>query len=275
MLKDFFETNSVSLDVLETYDEFCLEKNGKTALNLTRRELYDEYKEERETEIIFLMTLYWCGLNKGVVDEKSHAKLKEITKEEIYDIYGEDALVVYASLEELLNAEPIKPIKKKADKSNPGSKNWSVGDLYAYKLSGESAKKIGHDGKYIILYCHNIRNVTRMTNHVTVYAFVGDEETPKASPEQIVCESLRVMSFTIKGYYQFLLASPHREYPTDKLIYLGNTDKFEHPDDERVPPEEIYTPFLVWPTFDDAVSHKIDVMLEKKYGVESRLKDQK
>ena len=118
MLKDFFETNSVSLDVLETYDEFCLEKNCKTALNLTRRELYDEYKEERETKIIFLMTLYWCGLNKGVVDEKSHAKLKEITKEEIYDIYGEDALVVYASLEELLNAEPIKPIKKKADKSN-------------------------------------------------------------------------------------------------------------------------------------------------------------
>ena len=273
MLKDFFEANTISLEVIELYDEYCLEKDKKTALNFVRREMLDEYKGERDSEIILFMTLYWCGLQKGFVSEKNRDELESITNNEICQIFDDDGNTVWTTLEELLRTEPIKSQRKKIDYSNPGSKNWKVGDLYAYQLSGEIARKIEHEGKYIIFYCYDIQKETRMTNKVTVYAFVGDEDTLTASPEHILENSVRVMSFASRRYYQYLLYSPHHEYPTDKLIYLGNTDKFVHADNECIPYPDIYKPFLVWKTLDDVMAHNIDDMLEKVYNIKSRIKN--
>ena len=187
LLNDFFECNSISLDVIEVFDDFCSEKSKKAALNAVRRELYDEYASEPDSEIVFLMTLYWCGLKNGIIDEKSKSKLEALNRDNIFEVYGEDdAETIYTVLQELLQKVPAKPERKKIDYSNPGSKNWKIGDLYAYPLRGEKIEEAGLSGKHVILYCHDIRKETTRTNYVQTYLFLADEEMLEKSPNEIL-----------------------------------------------------------------------------------------
>ena len=81
-IQDFFDTNSVSLEVSELYEDYCGEKGKKPALNTVRKELSEQYSEEPDLYIVLNMTLYWNGLKSGFIDEKSRKYLKELKPEE-------------------------------------------------------------------------------------------------------------------------------------------------------------------------------------------------
>ena len=50
-IKDFFETNSTTLDVIEMYEECSEERSKKSVPNAVLREIDEEYADERDARI--------------------------------------------------------------------------------------------------------------------------------------------------------------------------------------------------------------------------------
>lgn len=261
MLKDFFESNSVSMSIIESYEDFCMEKNPKTALNAVRRELYEEYADERDQEIVFFMTIYWCGLQKGFVDEKSKSTLELLTEPEICTVFEKnDSLTISKVLDELLKTPPIPRVRKKIDYSNPGSKNWKVGDVYAYAFTNNKYEHFDLSGKICVIYCSKIEKRSTRKNDVIVYIFICDKNDIKNNLKEILKNSICVMSFASRGYYQYKLFSSHHEYPKESLLYLGNIEEFNSPADEIIPPTTYHIPLLCWERFESIISQDMSHM---------------
>ena len=266
-IKDFFETNSTTLDGIEMYEECSEERSKKSVPNAVLREIAEEYADERDQEILMLMTVYWCALQKGFVHEKLKEKLDKITKEEIIDSFGdEDGEVVFNVLSELLISEPVPQVRKKIDYSNPGSKNWKHGDVFAYQLSGKDAEEENISGKYAIVYVQEIEKYTRMQNNVIVYIFLCDEPDLEKELSELLRTSFRVMSYALTRYYRFLICSKHYEYPNEKIRYLGNVENFERPIDEVVPISSLFLRLTGWNMLDSHVSQKVNTMREFNLG---------
>ena len=261
MIDSFFEGNSVSLEVFELFDDFCLEKPKKTALNAVRRELAEEYKFEKDLYITFLMTLYYCGLKKNFIDEKSKNELVKLTNDEIREAFGEtDGKVVSEVLIKLLEMSPIKPERPKIDYSNPGCKNWQVGDLYAYKLSGDEIKDVGLEGSYAIIHCMALEVETKRTTNVKLYLHICDKDFIDLPPEEVLKKSYYLLSSARHRLYMYKLISSHHEYPTNQLRYLGNVTHFEKPEGEYLPKDEFFIPLLIWKRFEsDIVNDKSEM----------------
>lgn len=268
MINNFFDGVSISIEVFELFKEFCLEKEKKAALRSTFRELAEDYYDEKDSYILLLMSVYYCGLKNGFSDLKFKDELETITQEQIFEFFEEDdALKIYSVLKELLVMTAIPSVKNKIDYSNPGSKNWKAGDLYAYPLSSESIEKAGLSKKYAILYCEKVNKKTNRTNDVKIYVLIGDDKTIKKSPTEILRESVCITSYALSKFYLFLLVSSHHEYPTEKLISLGNCTDFVHPKNEVLPPEDVYIPRLGWTRFNDSISRKyVDFLNKTKDG---------
>ena len=257
-LSDFFETNSTSLEVSELFEELCEEKSTKkAALNATRTTLCIEYLEEKDQSIIVLMSVYWCGLKSNIVDEKSKNELEKLTKDDIFDVFGEDdGKTIYETLELLLKTEPIKPQRKKIDYSNPGSRNWNVGDVYAYPLRGEEYAKVGIEGKYLVIHCLEKEIVSSRKAEIVFYALICLEEELKKPLDDIIAGGLYLKSNTEKRYYEFRLISPHSEYPTKELIFLGNTEEHFSPSDARPLPGKFFQKMVSWKNLRDEISYE-------------------
>ena len=219
------------------------------------------------------MSIYWCGLQRGFVDEKSKKILEALTKEQIditFDLH--DSKVISEVLDELLKSEPVKQVRKKIDYSNPGSKNWKVGDVFAYPLSGKDVDEAELTGKYAIIYCHEIEKVTTRQNDIKIYIFLSDDASIKKPIDELLQTSIPVLSFAIHRYYQYLLCSSHHEYPTEKLTFLGNTQNFSHPIDEQMPPKWYAIPLMLWERFNEKVANDVGVM-RRKTGMKAKMVD--
>ena len=251
-LKEFFEGNSTSLEVMEVYENFCLEKNKKVALNSVWRELKDEYCSERELYIVFLMTLYYCALEKNFTDEKSKCKLELLKEEEIYCVFGEsNGKTVLEALKQLLGAEPRKPERSRIDLCNPGSKEWKRGDVFAYPLLDLGERQKDFVDKYAIIQCIDKEEITKRQSNVMVYISICDASDVKMPLEYLLKSPIFIPSFALHGVYRYKLISKHHEYPTSKLLYLGNTNEIKAPENEMIPKDEYFIPLLSWKRFED------------------------
>ncbi|MBO5111376.1 MAG: hypothetical protein J6D21_11760 [Clostridia bacterium] len=255
MLQDFFEANSISLEVFELFEEFCFERAKKPALRAVFRQVKDDYGDEPGEYIIALMSVYYCGLKNHFEDPKFKKELEALTKEQIFACFGEeDGKHIAETLDELLKMPPDPAVRKKIDYSNPGSKNWKVGDLYAYRLRGEEVEKAGLEGKYAVIYCVDVEKTTSRLNEIEFYVFLCDHGTLLEPPGKILRESCIVASHACSKKYPFLLISYHHEYPVNELVYLGNTKEFIHPDDEIVYGTSLAIPRIIWKWFDEKVA---------------------
>ena len=257
MLQDFFESNSISYEVFELFEDFCGEKQKKPALRATFRQMKEDYADEPGEYIIVLMSVYYCGLKKSIEDLKFKKELEALTEEQIYACFGEDdGKTVMDVLDELLKMPPDPPVRKKIDYSNPGSKNWKVGDLYAYRLRGEEVEKAGLEGKYAIVYCVGIEKDTSRRNNIDTYVLLCEESDLKKDARVLLKDSFLVASYAHDRRYLYLLVSSHHEYPTEELIYLGNSMEFEYPPKDKVfvGQYRIFIPRLLWGRFSDHIT---------------------
>ena len=263
-IQDFFDTNSVSLEVSELYEDYCGEKGKKTALNTVRKELSEQYSEESDLYIVLNMTLYWNGLKSGFIDEKSRKYLKELKPEEIQAAFDErDAELISEVIEKLLESEPIKPVRKKIDYSNPRSKNWKKGDIYAYKITGQEAESLGIAGKYALIYCYNIEKQSVRTNYVDAYILLYLGETLTEDLNLLLQNSV-FLPVDKELLYRYHFFETHDKYPTDKLVYMGNKVDIEFPIDEHIPKNSLYYLYTHWENFVHTVCFRFGVW--KKYG---------
>ena len=255
-LKDFFETNSTSLEVIDVFEDYCEEKSTKkAALNAARRELCQEYFSEKDQYIIVLMTIYYCGLRNNLIDEKSRNELEKFSRKDAYDVFGdEDGKTVFETLESLLVTEPIKLQRKKISYKNPGSRNWNIGDIYAYPLTGEDCRKYNLEGKYAVIHCLEKEEVSSKITEIAFYLLVCRKDDLEKPLEKLLCEGVYLKANPTKRYYVFRLCSPHYQYPTDKLIHLGNVKSTFAPHDERPVPNKFFHGMISWDNFDSSLS---------------------
>ena len=224
---DFLEGTSIYFEVSELFEEFLLEKGKSAALNATWREMLECYDGEKAEQIIVNMSVYWCGLQKNMVHKKSYEYLSALSEEQILCEFGDDADAVCEALPQLLAAEPIKPVRKPIDYKNPGSKNWKAGDVYAYRLKGEEAEKLGIKSTYALLYCHNVTKKTERKNNVVVYLMHYPKKELMPTVEENVNHSI-CLRITVHNEYRYQLIEAHYMYPKNELIYLGNLESFLH-----------------------------------------------
>lgn len=263
-LKDFFELNSISLELSELFDEFKEEKSKASALKSALKETLECYEGEEGERIIAQMSAYWLALTNGIKSDAYRKTVEGISADKIRAEWEDDADTVIEALDALLKETAIVPEKKKATPSGKlGSKNWKVGDLYAYRLKGIEAQKVGIEGYYAIIYCVDIKKISAKKNNVSAYLLLCfDKELPE-NP-QMVIEHSAFLLFGIERCYLQLLDSPHSEYPDDEIKYIGNLSDIPHPKNEVIPPNELYYSWLLWSDFEHKVVRRFESW--KKYG---------
>lgn len=250
MLNDFFEGNSVSMEVFETYNMYREEKSAKNALKQVYREFTNEYDGEIDLQTLVIMSVYYCGLKHGFCDEQLKEKLKLFSRNFINDVFGsDDGSVVFDALTELLTLEPIKQQKIKKP-YNVGARKWNVGDVFAYSLAHLKDNEPDFQNLYALIHCTEIKTISNRQMDVKVYIRICHEEIIHESLETIFEKSFYLPSFLIRGFYLHKLISPHCDYPTDKLLHLGNITQFDLPKNEKPFPNENFCPLRVWEFFD-------------------------
>ena len=271
-LADFFETNVISLELSELFDELQEEKAKASALRSALSETLECYEGEEGECIIARMAAYYLALNNGIKNDTYRKNIEKITEKKIQKLWGEDSCKIIEVLDLLLGKtadiseekKEVSPRKKKCSSpSKLGSKNWKPGDIYAYRLKGEEAKSEGIDGLYVLLYCIGIKKESDAMNFVHAYTLLCfDEELPD-DPQTVIDHSAYLPTGMQKTYIYNLVAS-HKEYPDDELRYLGNLPDIPHPKNERVPPNELFYLVLQWRNFDSRITQRFQAW--KKYG---------
>ncbi len=263
-LKDFFELNSISLELSDLFDELKEEKSKASALKSALKETLECYEGEEGERIIVQMSAYWLALTNGIKSDVYRKTVEGISADKIREAWEDDADTVIEALDALLKWIPIVPKKKKATSAGKlGSKNWKSGDLYAYRLKSKDAKNAGIDGCYAIIYCVDVKKASVKKNDVTAYLLLCfDKELPE-EPQMVIERSVFLL-FGIERCYLHLLDSPHSEYPDDEIKYIGNLSEIPHPENEVIPPNELYYPMLLWSNFEYRVVSRFEAW--KKYG---------
>ena len=265
MLKDFFEGNSISMDVMEAYDEFRLDCDKKRALRKVSRMIIEEYADEMDRQIVGIMSVYYCGLQKGIIDEKTKNQLEVWSLEHISEFFEqEEAESIYRLIQELLLLPPVKQERPKMS-GNVGSKKWMVGDLYAYSLEHIKTDDVNFEGTYAIIHCLEKKTVTNRQMDVTLYVRLCSKDAIQLPLPELLENSFYVPSYFLDRIYRYYLVSSHWEYPTDQLKYLGNVSEYLPPKNEYVPPNQLYIPRLVWQRFEEIIAHDY-FHLKKKTG---------
>ena len=186
-LNEFFELNSVSLELSELFDELKEEKSKTSALKSALKETLECYEGEEGERIILEMSAYWLALTNGIKSDTYRKKVEEISDDKIKAEWGDDADTVIEVLESLLKEAPRFCEKKKVTPAEKlGSKNWKKGDLYAYRLKGIEAQKVGIKGYYAIIYCVDIKKISAKKNNVSAYLLLCfDKELPE-NPQMVI-----------------------------------------------------------------------------------------
>ena len=264
ILKDFFEMNSVSLELSELFDELKEEKSKTSALKSALKETLECYEGEEGERIILEMSAYWLALTNGIKSDTYRKKVEEISDDKIKAEWGDDADTIIEALDALLKETATVPEKKKTTPSGKlGSKNWKVGDLYAYRLKGDEAKSAGIDGHYAIIYCTNVKKVSTRKNDVTVYLFLCFDKELSNDPQTVI-ENSACLPFGIERNYLCLLISPNSDYPDDEIKYIGNLPDISHPQNEVIPPNEFFYSMILWEHFEHKIVRRFESW--KKYG---------
>lgn len=256
---------------METFEEEKSEKGKKAALSATRRQMLAAYDGEPDMQIIVQMSVYFCALQNSFVDGKSRKVLEALSREEVFAAFAEgDAAFVWETLKELLLAEPlppVKPVRKKFSPENPRAYFWKPGDIYAYQLVSDEAKKAGLAGKYALIYCVENRVINKGRSQVICYLLLKQTDGLSGDASTVLAESVFLPYFTF-GCYRYSIKEHNSDYPCKNLIYVGNVLPLVSPGIEYLVKGEFnkYS-LLLWERFEQECVNQYDTWKKmQKYG---------
>ena len=100
-------------------------------------------------------------------------------------------------------------------------------------------------------------------NFVHAYTLLCfDKELPE-DPQTVIDHSV-CLPFGAQGIYIYNLVAPHKDYPEDKIKYIGNLPDIPHPKNEVVPPNEFFYLVLQWKNFESRIAKSF--LAWKNYG---------
>lgn len=288
-LHDYFDVNTVSLEVMEAYEAYCSEDTAqispqncveakKTALCAVREELSEAYQDEREMMIQLWMGVYWCGLQNGFTDETSRQELEALTLDGLMEVFGEvDGQCVYEVLTQLLVEKLTKPEREDATcmKCTASVRKWEAGDVYAVRLDGPSACSNGLKGRYVIFYCIGDSVYMKGKN---VYMLLSRScRLPKIRPDMtgeadfLPAAAPQRTGFFVPGahvlkdpnpenlLYRYVITKMNRVGPADTLLYCGKHEMIT-PIHETVPPNDMFHCIILWDMLDQTVVNQYRFM---------------
>ncbi len=241
VLRDFLETDSRSLEVLQTFDSNKEWTGKKTALRTTCQDLKEDYTDDVLEEMIFWMSIYWCSVQNGWSDASSYKHIKKLLPKFKEDYQGEEEEAILPLIDELLEMKPViveKP--KKKGPPNPGSKNWQPGDVFAYRMTSDEAEKNGIKGSYALLYCYDKKVKNCRANEIQLYMLLHKGDTLEPTLGEIIRNSIFLQGTSDKSY-RFFVDDNNSAYPAANLFrYLGNTTSLVFPEDEVIFASKLY-----------------------------------
>lgn len=189
-----------------------------------------------------------------------------------YSCFSKELL---SALEERLNQHKRKPGTRKHKKNNRSRLYkcpWQIGDVYAYPMRSESAKETGLSGKYLLF--HKVGETKIYPGHILPVVRVKIAD-PDALPGNIVdfCNLDYVKTGEPTGDLDFFFLKKHAPSEIDQtktkfqyrialdntvpsevpetLVYVDHYDDVPSPQDEYLPPEDIYIASWTWPVFEN------------------------
>lgn len=251
-LRDFFETVTVSLEIVELFEEYRNKIDKKQALEKARFEVLENYEDELDMQTLAFMSSYWIGLQNGFVDKLSKSVLETLNMKDILEQFGEESCYIYEIIEQLLK-EKLK--KNNITNTNLGAYNWKCGDIYAYRITEAESVNKDLQGKYILIYCIENNIKTKKKSEVTAYLLMKRSKELSGSIDDIFNDSYFLPSVRRQNSYLYrnMFIDSNDVYPNqDSLIYLGNKFPIITPKDELVM-DSIYNRRICWRWFADLV----------------------
>ena len=240
--------NDLALDLKEEYIE-KLKKGieNKEALEQIKQE-YKEEIEDNDEETVFWMVLADTMWNLGkMTDEVKNKALQSIEKDlkkwKQESENSKDIVKREKELEKLknkLNSEMPKEKKFRQQKPNKVKNKyiWNIGDIYAYQLKGEKAKKLGIYGRYLLFRKVGEGVYHQNSSIAWVYIQITDTDILPKSKEEIAKLEYVIISNegNVKHEYIVELYRVTQKVYKEDLIYIGNFDNLPTPKDEYIDP---------------------------------------
>ena len=231
--------------VLEVKDAYIsIRRDGNNRVDAVRL-LTEKYIQEIQSGAEDDGLLFWVGLADGQV------RLKELT----FEVAEKGLSAIQSLAHNGLNIYPGDLTRRQAQyKSAPMPEqtvrksakkfrcNWSMGDTFAYQLSGEDAVKMGIAGKHILLRKVDALEFGdgRLLPVVTLSLW-GDNQLPYTAQDFRKAPFLRVQSrlfgqCTSKMYeYRVeIIIQSKRQLDALGLKYLGNFQDIQMPENEII-----------------------------------------
>lgn len=214
-------------------------RRGKSNEEVTQ-ELIDQYKDiegDREEEPLFWFALADTQWNYGRL-------LPEVKEKALYFLEKEDEWERWKEAgDKKLNAwiKTLTELKKKLDSPLPEKKkisryhfyqcSWKLGDVFAYRFSGEYSKEKNFYGQYVVF--RKVSEDSYWPGHIVpvvqVYKWIG-EEIPKV--DEVKTKDLLIQNFmpetlaykpNIERRYSIkLIITSKKMIPENNLTFLGN-----------------------------------------------------
>lgn len=276
--------NDIAIDVKGEFEELI--NAGKTAQEITCK-LTSDYKgimgnvDEEPSFWFALADTQWnLGVLLPYVKEKA---LNWIESELDYDVLK---CSEYYTIDQRTNAlcelkaklNLPQPLEKKAKSKSVYKCQWKIGDVFAYQLESELAKKRGLCGRYFLI--QKVDETTWYPGHIVPIVYVkitkdgklpiNEEEYNKLEyvqtsftkyedrfwpidmncPQEDLAKKSQI-NYCVDEYgylpqYRVTLLNTSKRVVPEKLIYVGNYVNYSHPPREFIPHSKVNIRTVSW-----------------------------
>ncbi|WBW97425.1 hypothetical protein [Oceanirhabdus sp. W0125-5] len=147
------------------------------------------------------------------------------------------------------------PEEKKISQYRLYKCQWNVGDIFAYRLESEIAKKAGLFNRYLLIRkeSENIWHPGHVIPNVYIQ-ITNDTELPKTKKEISELRYVKSFKSTEQTKYLFaMISTSKRMIPNDRLEFIGNYTDLPTPKDEYIPMDGIEIYGVFWREIEDIV----------------------
>lgn len=252
--------DDVAEDVRDYYKDQL--KRGKTNEEVTKELIEDneEVISDEDEAPVFWFALADTQWNLGrllpFVKEKALEYLKSganLTRWEKEAINKREYKVREKVLQELeQKLESPMPPEKKVTQHKLYKCEWSIGDIFAYKLESEHAKEKGLSNKYLLV--RKAYEYVWWPGHTVPIVYVQitkDEKIPNSKEE--ISKLEYIQTSRAEGMPEYLIkmiSTSKRVIPTKQLTFIGNYIDLPTLKDEYIPENKISIIACHWSAFE-------------------------
>ncbi len=255
-LDDFFENNSISLDIIAFFQMWQDGCCTKAECLSECKKIIKGYNNEIGEHLIALMTYYWCLLKNNIYDENVKKRLESYSPRQIEELWGTDGNSILELMNKLLSKTPEKTKRKKSIISDI---RWTPGDVYMFSVDEGLKQFLEIEEKSepsIFLFCSKVVFDSPKKQSVIVYILVhfGAQESLSTIIYDSVFLPVRKTDNN-RLLYQYYFYHINKNYPADKLVFLGNTDTLIHIDNESVIDDYHFACWTDWDLLQKDIIH--------------------